>query len=267
MTDLLIVDAIAVLAAPEGSANDPEWWVTSLIAVGSAILGSLAGGVASFRSNIALDDRRRRARAAVRRKAKIYTPLRAQLLDVRRGIAEDRHIRWGVSREQPDRRLSTQQTPTFFFWDELRADGRADTAAGSRVRDRIEDVLAAIDAFNAARTAALDVFQSHANRLHREVLGTEPTITNWAEHDLVHIARDREWWTLFGFSQEERAQKAQAFSDFRQRFSAEQEVQTARGSLEETERRLDGRIAEALEEIEAAMKRIADKHEREAEED
>ena len=73
-----------------------RWWVTSAVAVGAALLGSFGGAVGLYYASVVLEDRRRKALSEIRRKAKVYTPIREELIALRRAIAEDRHLIVGV---------------------------------------------------------------------------------------------------------------------------------------------------------------------------
>jgi hypothetical protein len=67
LIDILAAAQQITVKTPDG---DPLW-ATAVVAISAALLGSLVGGYASFKANEALELSRRRARAQIRRKAKI----------------------------------------------------------------------------------------------------------------------------------------------------------------------------------------------------
>lgn len=127
MTALLLfaIDRQDVIVNTPG--GDP-FWQTAVVAVGAALLGSLVGGFASFRASEALEQRRREARTKIRRKAKVYTPIRSELLELqearKRGAVFDSR---GILREPPPPYVNP--AASLYRWKDLVDDGRALTAA------------------------------------------------------------------------------------------------------------------------------------------
>lgn len=258
--------ALTLLATSERG-GDPAW-VTAGVAASSVVLGALVGGFASYGANVALENRRRKARAAVRRKAKVYTPLRAELRGLREALEKDEHLQWKIGRTEPDQR-GFDQGPRFYRWDQLVADGRATTSASQAVRVRIEAVGAAIDGFNRSLEKATEVFSTVGRPLYTDVMGKELSLVEWPHvGDRAEVIRDTgDVWGLFGVGNAEREQNKSAAAEFRERFTAIPEVQQARESVASTDRTLLFSIEAAVSELEAAMERIAERYEKEELED
>jgi hypothetical protein len=246
--------------------NEPDWLPVA-IAGGAAVLGAIAGGFASYFANERLETRRREARAAVRRSAKVYTPLRSQLIALSAVLDKDEHLMWGkVSRRGGD---EDDRTPRFDFWDQLVEDGRATTSVTKPIRERLQTVVAAIDEFNRSVEAADRVFRSHGERIYLDVTGQPMTRVDWPGHRMrVEIVRARDQtWELFGFTEQEKQQNAEKDKQFRDRFNAVDDVANARGRIEASEESLKSAIRDAQIALEQAMERIARKYEKEAPKD
>ena len=111
--------------------GDP-FWQTAIVAVVAALLGSLVGGYASFRASEALEQRRREARAKIRRKAKVYTPIRSELLELQ--AARDQNAVFdsrGIIREPPPPYINP--AASLHLWKDLVDDGRALTAVSETI--------------------------------------------------------------------------------------------------------------------------------------
>ncbi len=122
-----------------------DWWVTASVAIGAALLGSFGGAIGLYYASIRLEGRRRKALSEIRRKAKVYTPIREELVALRRAIAKDQHLRIGVRRERSDDQWP-RDAPLLVIWREFADEGRA--TASPSVREALGRVEAAADAFN-----------------------------------------------------------------------------------------------------------------------
>jgi hypothetical protein len=91
--------------------------------------------------------RRRKALSEIRRKAKVYTPIREELIALRRAIAEDRHLSDGVHRKRSDNQWP-RDAPLLVIWREYVEDGRANTMASPSIREVLGRVEGATDVFN-----------------------------------------------------------------------------------------------------------------------
>src|SRR5437588_3475049 len=196
------------------SSDGSPWWVTALVAVGAALLGAVVGGVASFLANDRLERRRRKARAAIRRKAKVYTPVRLELLALREGLPADKHMS-GIA-VSPPKLDGFDRGPRVFRWREMKADGRALTAASAQVRLYLDAVDDAIDAFNQGLAEATPVIDARGRALYEEVTGAPTTLVTWVHgEEIAHAVRGRISEThLFGFSTQERAQREGEIAGF-----------------------------------------------------
>jgi len=167
---LLLTLAILVAKASQGVNSQPVW-MTVVIASGSAVVGAVVGGVATYLASSRLEKRLRTARAAIRRKAKIYTPLRSDLRDLLSYLeSSDRLTR--IDTEPWARRRYGGLT--FATWEEMKEDGR-DLTLAKKPAEAMAKVAAAIDAFN----QEFDRGEVLAKEITREALKAHPD----ANHD------------------------------------------------------------------------------------
>jgi hypothetical protein len=179
---------LVTAAARNVTVNAPggtPFWQTAVVAVGAALLGSLVGGYATFRASEALEQRRREARAKIRRKAKVYTPIRLELLELqaarKRGDVFDSR---GIIRKPP---------PPFIFpaaslhlWKDLVDDGRALTAASETIREALNEVDALADRLNEQVSETREVFEERSEDIFASI-GAETSIVNWIETDMPKL--------------------------------------------------------------------------------
>jgi hypothetical protein len=142
-----------------------KWWVTAIVAVGSALLGSGLGAVGSYYASVVLERRRRKALSEIRRKAKVYTPIREELIALRRAIAKGRHLDIGVRRERSDDQWP-REAPLLVIWHEFLDEGRA--TASPNVRKDLERVEGAADAFNVVLVATRKTFEERGDAIAEE---------------------------------------------------------------------------------------------------
>jgi cytochrome c556 len=141
-----------------------KWWVTASVAVGAALLGSFFGAIGLYYASVRLEGQRRKALSEIRRKAKVYTPIREELVALRRAIAEDRHLDYGVLRDRSDNHWA-RNPPYLVIWREFVDDGRANTTASPRIREALARMEGSADAFNKALKAARDTFQERGDAI------------------------------------------------------------------------------------------------------
>lgn len=245
--------------------NGEPWWVTPVVAIVAALLGAAVGGFASFLANDRLERRRREARAAIRRKAKVYTPIRQELVDLMKALDEDAHLRKGINRTRPESGAFRRGEPDLFRWDEMRSDGRALTAASDRVRRQLEEVNRGADAFQQEVGRGVEVFDRVGRRIYREITGSDTTLVSWVHGDEVANAlRDRmEQTHLFGFSSNEREENREATASFAELFRQDEEVQTTMARIREAEGEMRRATVGAIAELDRGMEHIAARYERE----
>jgi hypothetical protein len=165
------------------------FWHTAIVAVGAALLGSVVGGYASFRASEALEQRRREARAKIRRKAKVYTPIRSELLELQaareRGTVFDSR---GIIRKTPPPYL--KPAAALHLWKDLVDDGRSLTAASETIREALDEVDALADQLNKQVRGAHDVFETRGEAIFAAI-GEGTSLRNWVETDMPNLLRSR----------------------------------------------------------------------------
>jgi hypothetical protein len=249
---------------------NPTIWATALIATGSALVGALIGAYGSYKANLALDERRRQARAAIRRKSKVYTPLRHELISLKEAVQQGQHIIYGIAREQPDLGSSTN-SPPLILWDQLKADGRGKTAASRVVRARLEDVDDAADECNRARLEEMDLFDPIGRKIFKEIRGEDLTLVNSWVHGTTLLAilenrSDSTEWSIQLYINE-KEHEAEFLSAFRSEIYKRPEVRLARERFADLNTRLLASIDNAVRDLETGMELIARDYERETVDD
>lgn len=238
-------------------------WLTAVIAAGSAVFGALAGGYATYQANLALEVKRRTARVAIRRKAKVYTPLRAHLLDLQQAMEQDAHLDRGVARVRPDDK-GFRRRPAFWLWEDLVADGRGLTSPSRTVAQRMDAVGPAIDALNQALEASDEVFSRHGRPAYEQLTGRK-LLMDWPSAGRrAEVIRDREGlWDLFGRFVPESDRSVEMNEAFRVHLAGQPDVTQVRARVIEAERVLAGAVSQALQALEEAMRRTAERYEQE----
>jgi hypothetical protein len=252
-----------VVAIIERVITSEPWYVTASVALGAALLGSVVGAVSTYRLNVALDNRSREARAEIRRKAKIYTPIRAELLALRDAIARDEHLNYfqGILRE--DRGYRTMvNPPELYFWRQYTEDGRAMASASARVGAALDALDSAADAFNAALHKARDVFQERGDVI-LGAAGIETNVSNWIGAEAVPLIH-RRFADLFSGPIPQPLDAAMA-DRLRQSWDDDAAINAADSVLHDAVTTLRTSLDAAITEVERAMQRIARKHESEPE--
>jgi len=252
----------AVVFAAEGQ---PDITTTAIVAAASAILGAIAGGFASFKANVALDVRRRRARAAIRRKAKVYTPLRAELIALGRAMDKNEHLTWGIDTKERDPEWP-QRGPVWRLWPSMKDDGRAATAASQKIVASLDLVDSDINALERVRNEAFATFEEVGKRVYAEVIGEEMTVQGaWDSGSaLLEIFQDVSndaWYPLH------RTEGEAKFSEIRAGFNTDPRISGIRQRIADSDHRLKGDVKAAISELETGIATIARKHELEEIED
>jgi hypothetical protein len=253
---------LAVQHTP-GSGGGEPWWVTALVAVGAALLGSFVGAFSTYRLNVALDARRREARAEIRRKAKIYTPIRAELLALRAAMDRDEHLGYFTGVLRADRGYHTMsEPPALYRWRMFVEDGQAMSSASARVRHVLDTLDEQTDRFNAVLKETGETFEKRGDAM-LAALDATTSLRNWVGADAVALIRHRfddlQIFTIPG---------GQSYSiETRERFirgwEADEAIRTSSERLLDADKGLSDALSAALVELEAAMRRIATKHEHE----
>ena len=264
---------LCVLLARAIVIHTEQWWVTAVVAVGAALFGSFAGAGASYRANVALENRRRTALSEIRRKAKVYTPIREQLIALRRLIAQDNHLSYrGILRDEPYSQ-TMRPSPVLTIWRELVEDGRAATSASSKVRSALDRLEGIADEFNAVLAFAHGVFKERGDVLTAQT-GFTPEIGNWSEAYVGSIYRR-------GMRESQAMERLVSVGPGRQvvappplsaqaekfiaAWDADPDVQHARERLREAEEALKQAVDLAIAALDEASINIAKKYEKEPE--
>lgn len=252
-----------------------KWWVTASVAVGAALLGSGFGAAGSYYASVVLERRRRKAISEIRRKAKVYTPIREELIALRRAITEDRHLSVGVRRERADSQWP-RDAPLLVIWREFVDDGRANTTASASVGEALERVEHAADAFNLALGAARSTFKDRGDALV-EQSGFTPDYPGHLANEFEALYRNgvraaRIYHVYPDPSDPHgdvspRTSAPDTLTEEQEAFitlwEGDEAVRDATVKLGDAERQLDKAAEEAIAVLDAAMKRIADKYEHE----
>jgi hypothetical protein len=268
---LVGVDAFLLAAAARDvTVNVPggdPFWQTAVVAVGAALLGSLVGGYATFRASEALEQRRREARAKIRRKAKVYTPIRLELLELQaareRGAVFDSR---GIIREPPPPYI--HPAARLHLWKDLVDDGRALTAVSETIREALNEVDALADKLNEKVSETCEVFAERSEAIFTSI-GTETSIINWIETDMPKLLT-YEFDDLNvtgaglpgdgGMTDQERA-------DFESMWKEDEAISRATEATLQIDTELGRAIDIAVHRLEEAMLRIGKKYEEESPKD
>lgn len=258
---LLTLLAAAHTPAPSLSGATP-WYVTAAVATGAAGLGAVVGGIASHVSDVRLAARDRRFRAAVRRKSKVYVPLKLELQQLREAIGDNRHFNWGIDRSGDARRHPNE--PVFVHWGTLVEDGRALFAVSTKVRERMEALADAVERFERIRVESGEVFETVGRPLYGELTGNRQFHTSFGGHAMGEVVRDRdELWRDWTFGNPDTSN----FREFRERFNADENVQGARASARAGEEALLRAMDDAEHALDDGIARISRREEKEVPKD
>ncbi len=245
--------------------SSPDVSITAIVAASAAILGAVVGGYASYRANLALEVRRRRMRVAIRRKAKVYTPLRGELIKLSRELQKDAHLQYGIKTEQRDPQYP-DRGPSWRLWRSLNEDGRAATSASRLVAERLDAVEGAIDRLEARRDEAFSTLAEVGDLTYTEVVGESPTVVNAWDNGtaLLEVLRDEtdEVWYPW-----QRTPGVPHFVELRAKFNASDEVRAVRMRLSESDGNLREQVDNAAAALDAGIAMIARKYELEEVED
>lgn len=245
------------------SASSDSEVVVALVGVVAALLGAVVGGGLSYWGSIALHKRAQRARAAIRRKAKLYTPLRAQLLELLEHLELRDHYHLPIQTEGdvPQTLLSR---PHFTVWSEMVEDGRSVSVAKS-IRDSIERSVLAIDAFNSTLSEVQSIVDEVGSDSYRRVMGEDLRLMNWASSggtDAVIQEHDD-----LDFFWDDRNQNLENEARIRSLINEDPRIQTARQRMRSSDHQLKSALRASVNDLEGAMQRIARKYEHEPPED
>jgi hypothetical protein len=234
---------------------------TAVVAIGATLVGSLVGAYGSFRASVSLENRRREARAAIRRKAKLYTPLRQELKLCRERLAEGRQFGpFGVARD-PTPTISPP--PELLVWRQFVEDGRA-MSASKRVRSALDGVEQRADEFNGAMQTTTRVFNDRGAALLAD-LGSSPAVINWLSADLDPLMKHEFaslniLGTLVGPVP---TTSPELQGQFETAWRQDAAIAEAESALTQADRALSDAVEEALHALEKEMEQIATKYERE----
>jgi hypothetical protein len=249
-----------VVESPSG--GEPLW-ATAVVAITAALLGSVVGGYASFKANESLELSRRRARAQVRRKAKLYTPIRMELVALREACASGTHLDyWLIVRDDPPPVIN--RPASLHLWKDLVEDGRAATAVSTTIRALLDQVDRAADNLNEEVLEARRTFATRAPLILAS-LDYQPSIINWVETDTANLLNgDFDDLNVLGsgLGNDEAPDAVQ--ERFREIWEEDAEVQTHLTRVHRTDNTLRESLDKAIDALDNAMRRIADKYENES---
>jgi hypothetical protein len=243
------------------------FWHTAIVAVGAALLGSVVGGYASFRASEALEQRRREARAKIRRKAKVYTPIRSELLALQsareRGAVFDSR---GIIRKAPPPYVNP--AAVLHLWKGLVDDGRSLTAASETIREALDEVDALADKLNEQVREARNVFKDRGEAIFAAI-GVEPSLVNWVEADMPNLLRDRlDDLNVTGAGLPNGGGMTEDGRDkFKSAWSEDESISQATVAVLGTDMELGHAIDTAVARLQTAMLRIGKKYEEESPKD
>lgn len=250
------MSSLAALTAAASGAQTPLWATAAASAVG----GALVGGLASYLGNVRLINVQRRFRAAVRRKAKVYVPLKLELQQLQSSIEEDEHLRWGIKRD--DDPGHHRRAPVFVFWGKLVEDGRVSFAMSNKVRARMQSLDQAVEGFLDVRAAAGEALEAVGRPLYGEVTGNDQFDTGFDGYAMAEAVRNPEapWqhWEL---------PQIPGFEEFRERFNATPQVEPSRAAVLGAEEELKRKLNEAIQALDEGITSISKREEKESPKD
>lgn len=239
--------------------------IVGLVGVAGALLGAVVGAIVSYRASISLQKRARRSRAAIRRKAKLYTPLRAELLQLLDRLEQP--DRYGIPiQTEGEVPQTVRPRPYFTLWSEMQADGRSVSVAAS-ISQSIKLTLAEIENFNRTMQQIQATVDDVGRHAYREVTGTELSLMNWAESGGTDaVIQKRDDWRFF-FGSEERVTHRNEENAIKEIVNRDERIGRAREAMRMAEDTLRRRLQDSVNSLETAMERIARKYEHEPPED
>lgn len=247
---------------PTAGSTDPEVLV-ALVGAAAALLGAIVGGGLSYWGSIAIHKRAQRTRAAIRRKAKLYTPLRAQLLELLERFEDPDHYHLPIQTEG-DVPQTLRPRPNLTLWSEMVDDGRSVSVTKS-IALSVARSVTAIEQFNDALALAQTAVDEIGRDAYRRVMGTDMTLMNWASSGGTDaVIHDREDLDLFW---DDRAENRGNEDRIRALINENPKIQEVRAALFKTEDDLKDALQIAISDLEGAMQRIARKYEQEPRED
>jgi len=248
------------------SGGGDSFWQTAIVAVGAALLGSAVGGYASFRANEALERRRRQARAKIRRKAKVYTPIRTELVALQAARESRTQFNlWGIVRETPPNVL--RAPASLHLWKDLVEDGRSLTAASKQIQTSLDAVDTRADEFNQRLSETRAVFEERGMEL-LAAIGEEPRVMNWVETDTsALLAQEFDDLNITGVSLGNNSMSADQCNEFEKAWKSDEAIADATKAMLDVDAALGVALDQAIADLEAAMQRIAKKYESESPDD
>jgi hypothetical protein len=254
-------------------ASEAPLWATALIALAAAFIGAIAGGYASYRASVASDKRVREARAAIRKKAKLYTPLRSEIISLQEDIEE-----------QPARSILTPATdsyyhfrytdrPGFYLWDEMTEDGRA-LSASPLVQSVMAELHKAIDRYNGGlkevERILNPVFHAAAKEAGLKLYGGASVdsylndVLNRSEGNWMHLGG-------YDMAAADASQREEKLARQRRRMQEilveSEEAKQGRMLIAQRKAELSSALGKARLQLESTMRSIATKYEMETTED
>ena len=237
--------------------------VVGLVGVAGALLGAVVGGALSYWGSIALQKRAQRGRAAIRRKAKLYTPLRAQLIELLGHLEDpDRYnLEIQTEGEVPQ---TVKPRPYFTLWSEMVEDGRSVSVSNS-IRDSIERSVFAINAFNSTLSELQSTVEEIGLEAYRRVMAEDLRLMYWASSGGANaVMQEREDLDLFW---DDRHQNLENEARIRSLIYEDARIVAARRKMLSSDAQLKSALRGSVDDLESAMERIARRYEHEPAED
>jgi hypothetical protein len=236
-------------------------WAAAAVGVVGALIGAGFGAWASYRASMVLADRNRVARAMVRRKAKLYKPLREELsiLDEVIRDSPDAVFNHGIRLEMQRREFrNPRRWPELALWEQFRDDGRS-FSASKGVRLAMDQVAQAIQHFNDVRAELLAAADVEVRRAYAEVMGEDMSLVNWSTAGGgAGALLELDDWHL-GWQDTPNTEQVAAIKMTARGFALDAAQKRARTEYAALERQ----IAAGLSVLDEAIERIASKYERE----
>jgi|GEM_PF-4443352 len=223
----------------------------------SAIAGAAVGGIATYWSNRALDNRRERAEAARWRKENVYIPIREELLGLKAAAGDEIHLNWGISFKPAGPEGGNRVV--LHLWQRFTRELRAKSYATAKVQRRLDAVDRSARLFNEARAENIPLLEkAGAAVIQEHDLGDHPR--NWLVAGFTRqVLRDEMTLEhLFGHPE---AVRTDARASFVSHFNAREDVKRARAKVLDAERQLLSDATVAVTELEASIQKVAEKFE------
>lgn len=163
-------------------------WINGITGALGAALGAGVGGYATFHANLRMHERQSEQRAEVRAKSKIYIPVRAELIELRKRVGETTRFQAIARSDEHGRHYATSY---FVEWPRMSNDGRA-LSARRNVRRSLDGLAAKVEEYNSAMADAQKLGDEMYRDACRELFGHEADRRSQQMSDVADIVLERE---------------------------------------------------------------------------